>query len=680
MIFRRLFLENIFSYRHAEFDFGGETADKNIVLIFGRNGYGKTSLTNAIKLLFAGPNDDMRSSILPGAKPKADEYVLGMGDEWMGIFNAHARRDGERDCWVRLVFEESGVEVEVERRWSIMDGGYKEELKIDIHGDATRHLVDEDAQHFLNERLPEDYLPFFFFDGEQIQRLAEANRSQTTREIERLLQLSPVDTLAEYLEKVARAWRNSDMPSHVKAVLARLERERAELEARAAEATDRQEVLTLEREDLERLIEQEDLYLDSRRTGQLVAAEGPLRVEHQQRREELEVLQLRIAEALPTNAFLLANSGLVSKAVEDIKKLFDNPSGAQAEILQDIYNSLPTDLFKSPHPSPLLTENQVRFYRERLAHLLQAYIPSPGMISDGVIQLETSRARQLLTLLEHALQSSQERDDRVMQLREAVRLKNHIRTIQDKLDDISSMPNEEQQEYIERKADNNRRRERIGAIGKEHEEVDKSLRDFANKIEAKGNEIRAQEKKVSVSEKNRRKLDRTEALKRFFARYKNELKKTKRAAIEEAINRRFRELMTSHGLIAHIRVDEFFGVHYLDAQGNPVGMASISAGMKQLAATALLWALKEVSEKDVPIVIDTPLARIDRQHQENLLTRYYPQAGKQIIILPTDAEIDREKHALIAPRIYREYLLENSDGQDTKVVEAPIFPAENSHV
>jgi DNA sulfur modification protein DndD len=96
-------------------------------------------------------------------------------------------------------------------------------------------------------------------------------------------------------------------------------------------------------------------------------------------------------------------------------------------------------------------------------------------------------------------------------------------------------------------------------------------------------------------------------------------------------------------------------------------MANISAGMKQLTAQALLGALSEASGKAVPIIVDTPLARIDRAHQENLLTNYYPSAARQVIVLPTDSELDAEKYALLKPYIAAEFRLENADGVHTKV-------------
>ncbi|MBF0585108.1 MAG: DNA sulfur modification protein DndD, partial [Magnetococcales bacterium] len=139
-------------------------------------------------------------------------------------------------------------------------------------------------------------------------------------------------------------------------------------------------------------------------------------------------------------------------------------------------------------------------------------------------------------------------------------------------------------------------------------------------------------------------------------------------------NTHFKTLMTSHDMIRTIHVDDHFGLHYLDAAEQAIGGGNLSAGMKQLAAISLLWALKSVSGKSVPVIVDTPLARIDRQNQENLLQSYFPQVAEQVIILPTDSELDREKYRLLAPYIYREYTLENPHGDCTEVKSKPMYP------
>ncbi len=65
--------------------------------------------------------------------------------------------------------------------------------------------------------------------------------------------------------------------------------------------------------------------------------------------------------------------------------------------------------------------------------------------------------------------------------------------------------------------------------------------------------------------------------------------------------------------------------------------------------------------------ICSPLGRIDKQHQNNLLTRYYPYASRQVILLPTDSELDDRKRHLLAPHIYREFHLHNPDGENTEI-------------
>lgn len=125
--------------------------------------------------------------------------------------------------------------------------------------------------------------------------------------------------------------------------------------------------------------------------------------------------------------------------------------------------------------------------------------------------------------------------------------------------------------------------------------------------------------------------------------------------------------MGSNERIKNIQVDDSFTLEYFDENGDRVGRASISAGTKQLVATSLLWALNAASDKSIPVVIDTPLARIDKNHQDSLLLNYYPNVAGQIIILPTDSEIDKAKLKLIRPYIYRQYLLDNPDGKSTTI-------------
>ena len=114
MILERFRIHNLFSYRGTnEFDLSPPPDGRNVALIWGRNGYGKTSFINSLELLLTGVSDDLRESIQAGRTIKRDQYLLGMGDEWMGVFNRHARTKGESEFGMSLTWREASGQVEV---------------------------------------------------------------------------------------------------------------------------------------------------------------------------------------------------------------------------------------------------------------------------------------------------------------------------------------------------------------------------------------------------------------------------------------------------------------------------------------------------------------------------------------------------------------------------------------
>lgn len=204
------------------------------------------------------------------------------------------------------------------------------------------------------------------------------------------------------------------------------------------------------------------------------------------------------------------------------------------------------------------------------------------------------------------------------------------------------------------------KRDRIRKIDSELANAHRDIGPLVKQIEAL-----QQKAKESYAAKNR--LNLLDSMRRLLDAYKQQLKTKMREELENAFNQHLKQLLDSNELIDSVRIDDFFGLSYQDRSGNPIPMGSLSAGMKQLAATALLWALKDASGSNLPVIIDTPLGRIDRQHQDNLLTRYYPYAAQQAILLPTDSELDDRKYSLLAPHIYREFHLHNPSGEEAHV-------------
>ena len=88
---------------------------------------------------------------------------------------------------------------------------------------------------------------------------------------------------------------------------------------------------------------------------------------------------------------------------------------------------------------------------------------------------------------------------------------------------------------------------------------------------------------------------------------------------------------------------------------------------------SLLWALAICSKKKLPVIIDTPLSRLDLSHRQALIKTYFPKASDQTIILSTDSEIDEDYYALMKKSIGDEFTLEYSDKTKSTTIKSGYF-------
>lgn len=91
---------------------------------------------------------------------------------------------------------------------------------------------------------------------------------------------------------------------------------------------------------------------------------------------------------------------------------------------------------------------------------------------------------------------------------------------------------------------------------------------------------------------------------------------------------------------------------------NRMELSQLSKGEKQVFILALYWAIITSSNQHVPFVIDTPFARIDTEHREQISKVFFPEISDQVIILSTDEEVVGPYKAALSDHIAHEYLLE----------------------
>jgi DNA sulfur modification protein DndD len=678
MIFEEIQFRNLFSYYGIRtFDLKGATADENIAILSGRNGHGKTSFITGVKLLFGGVTDDLRTSVLPGRKLQKNPFLLGEGTgiEWQGVFNRRARTEGQTVFGVRITWREEEGQVETEREWRLQAKSCDEQIFARILY-SGKELLGKEAEDFIDERLPRDYQRFFFFDGEQIQRIAAANQPALREHTENLLRITPYETLHSYIGQVVNDWRREAAEEEQRLDEYRnLVRRVEDLSLKIRRCQERQKDIDDQIRDLEREINVEKRYLESMRAYTYERDEA--RWEEDARRTEKEIAELesQLATQLPVGAPLLFNPELVRCAAAELRKLTGNEVSGQIQLLDDLIEHLPSEVFdRPPSPNPKLTENQRRFFHRRLRDALRAKRPSTQDALESYFGINPGTAEALLDIFEYYNHAESIRLHLAEMLTRRTELRSKLSSIQQRLDDLSRLSEEEREEYRQRSALNEERIEQLGSRREELRNLKNEEIGTSRDLENTNRKLRIQERNLDTSVRARRKIKLARNIQQLVLDFKDEQRKRRRTELETAINRNVHKLLTSHSQLERIVINDDFAMEYLDSNGKPIGMGNVSAGMRQLVATALLWSLKEVSGKAIPIVIDTPLARLDRQHQERMLKRYFPRVAEQVIVLPTNSELDTERYAWLKPHIYREYRLINRDGDNTEIAEESMYP------
>lgn len=89
----------------------------------------------------------------------------------------------------------------------------------------------------------------------------------------------------------------------------------------------------------------------------------------------------------------------------------------------------------------------------------------------------------------------------------------------------------------------------------------------------------------------------------------------------------------------------------------------LSAGEKQIFTQALFSAIAHVSERIFPLVVDTPLGRLDEEHRLNVL-RHLAERDGQVILISTNTEVVGPYLDAIRSRVLKAYLIQNSTDGD----------------
>jgi len=156
--------------------------------------------------------------------------------------------------------------------------------------------------------------------------------------------------------------------------------------------------------------------------------------------------------------------------------------------------------------------------------------------------------------------------------------------------------------------------------------------------------------------------------------YSRKIQQVKAAALSSKVTEKFHAIIGKKNMIGKIVFNPIdLSMELYDDKGKHYNRKQLSAGEQQLLSTAIVWGIVECTGQEFPMIIDTPLARLDSTHREQFVDNYIPNAGKQVIIFSTDAEITNGLEERIEKFVAMKYLLHYNEPTKSTVVREGYF-------
>jgi DNA sulfur modification protein DndD len=632
VIFKTLEIENFGLYAGRQFLNLETRRGHPIVLVGGTNGAGKTTILEAFTLCLHG----RRALGSRVAQQRYDDHIHS---------RFHAGTDGKAasEAEVALLFEHvhSGYRSDylATRRWcSSPTGRIRETLTISVDGVEIDDLSDAGRQDFLDSLLPPGLAGFFLFDGEEIQALADdENGEQLADAVKRLLGLDLIAQLQTDLRRFAGLGATKKGSTSVRKV--------KEAEGAAAQAKEHLAAVLDQKADLQARTDQLLARVDrvrerlAREGGTLAEERSSTEAEARKAAAEVagaeEELRGLIAGVLP---FAIARGIAddverrleLEQVVEEdeivVRRIATAAAKLKRRLQTDEDKSVP-DLLRellgvSPEPTtPRLHDVSAA---ERAVLLNQLHLIRDGVPADaGRLGKRLRRAH-----------SRHERADRQLQ-----RVP----------DDEALAPLITELQETERT---------LGGITGEMARVEDEQRQAAHELKVAERDLHRAEEAATKLNKGIQAAElalRTVALLEDYGE-QAESRRLEQVALDAT--RYFNRLSRKGELLSKILIDaETFRVHVIRWDGAELPKNRLSAGEKQLFAIAILWALAGASQRPLPVVVDTPLARLDHEHRRRILREYLPHVSHQVIVLSTDTEVDVAAAAELEPLTARQIFL-----------------------
>ena len=636
MIIRRLRLYNFGVYAgDNEFLF---TNNKPIVLIGGMNGRGKTTFLEAVLLALYGSNS---VAYTESKKRSYAQYLKS-------FVNKNAE---DKTCIVELEFEiNNGLKENyiVKRAWNSIDKKTNESIFVCKDGVANEFLT-QNWPMFVENILPSALSSFFFFDGEKIAEMAvDSSNNQLKNAIRSMLGITVLDVL------------ENDILRNIKKINDKSSEVVQELRDEKNQAVKELEEIDVEIEKLAHVLVEDNDKLES--LHQLYNAKGGDAVEKKQetmkRRAALKselLSEENLLREIASNELPLV---LVSDLLNNIKlQAIDEYNDAVMreavlqldDILDEFANEYQGDTKASFDFIKYVKKRQQNAQDAPVYSLSDQALFQANNLVEGLLDSSKMEAKRILV-------EKKKKQKQIGELDSYLSLDINEKGLQEVYKSIKKAEGKLIRDQVKMSALEQKRSAANSKVMTTTSEFNKYVEAYLATAESRD----SAERTIKYSNMALSILDR----------YQVELQKRKTDILAETITSCYKKLANKKNLINKIVMEaDSLAIKYLSEEGKEVTQDSLSAGEQQLMVISILWALAICSKKKLPVIIDTPLSRLDSLHRTALINTYFPNAGEQTIILSTDSEIDSTYYGLMKENVGDEFTLKYDEKTKSTSIE-----------
>lgn len=696
MKIKRIQVKNIGPYVNKNvMNFDVSDTVKRMVLIGGKNGAGKTTLFNAIKICLYG-------CVAYGFESNNTKYFA----EIEKIINANEKlkKIGEAEVTIDLLMDDGKYDHTYTfiRAWKVTSKRITESFTVYKDSTVLSETEKSDFESYLLQTLPPNLFRFYFFDGEKISDFVfNSNKNSDFKDaFLKLCNLDTMEIIRENFRRISRSKAKGTM-----SISAEYDRccEADNLIAQRVECAE-EEYQEVSNEIL--LIEQRLAALDKTYAKgggiskkEWLSMQDQIAKEETRREEHNKWLKDVANNIIP---FIILKDQL-----EELKLQIELEHKAQVNA--NLKSTIDTPQIKSII-SGVLNRTNIELaddISEKIIYEIASYASYTSQITP-ILNLSDFDRYELTAKINSYLAFD---INRIKEATNDIKTSlSHVKRLRKKIE-RSSIENYDG--YLQMKSDlNEQKSEAVQHLL----EMDKELQELrAQKVASASKLAKAQSNYEAILKKQSINDISARALLAFDELQKTLYDKSVRL-VEQGFSRYFANLINKSDLIDGIHIDEKLNVlpykkkhfkaeeirkviekngeEYLVAQIGlyayealqdklitgeyefdlPVEVKQqLSAGEKQIFIMALYQALSQLNKINVPYIVDTPFARIDKEHRGKILDRFFKELNGQIIILSTDEEIVGEYQENISDIVSNTFVLNHISNGSTEILANTYF-------